>query len=277
MSVQAKPCDEWTEDEVGLMMAWEAEKMRRAEREAAVKSEGAAYSRAYAEKLRRMDEAEQEGSLGWFLRELGRNAMPHQVRVEKPEEQVREYLAAAYRRRVESVGMIYLPDAYTDRALSDVSRWLTCHVKSGMMLRGYIGTGKTTMMLAVRDVLKITQKLTLEVKDAREIANAGRNGGDAYLKELAGLPLLGIDDLGTEPQTVKNYGNDLSPVAELLTERYNRRLFTIITTNLAVKTGEDGVAVDELKEVYGERLYDRFLEQYNTISYDSGQPSYRGR
>ena len=46
------------------------------------------------------------------------------------------------------------------------------------------------------------------------------------------VDVLGIDDLGTEPSEVSDYGNVYTPVIDLLTKRYEEQLFTIITTNL---------------------------------------------
>ena len=61
---------------------------------------------------------------------------------------------------------------------------------------------------------------------------------------------------------------------ELLSERYNYRRFTVITTNLTKKT-VDGTEVDELLEIYGDRTYDRIRELFNSITYDGMQKSYR--
>ena len=46
------------------------------------------------------------------------------------------------------------------------------------------------------------------------------------------IDVLGLDDLGTEPSEVLDYGNVYTPVIDLLTKRYEEQLFTIITTNL---------------------------------------------
>ena len=87
--------------------------------------------------------------------------------------------------------------------------------------------------------------------------------------------LLGIDDLGTEAIIVKSYGNEFSPLAELIAARYSSRLFTVITTNLSVVADSQGMEVDELQKTYGDRIFDRLREMCNTIRYDGEQPSYR--
>lgn len=59
---------------------------------------------------------------------------------------------------------------------------------------------------------------------------------------------LAIDDLGTEPVEVMDYGNIITPVINLLTKRYEAHLFTIVTTNLDPK---------EIHKRYGDRIADR--------------------
>jgi len=130
------------------------------------------------------------------------------------------------------------------------------------------------MMWAIRSVLRHLLNENMDVVDARHIAELGKKGSSEF-EELANKRLLGIDDLGTEPLVVKNYGNDVSPIVELLSKRYNHRRFTIITTNLTVKKGENGVDVDELQEVYGDRTFDRIKEMFNEMNYDGTMKSYR--
>ena len=60
------------------------------------------------------------------------------------------------------------------------------------------------------------------------------------------------------------YGNVISPVVELLYQRYDFQAFTIATSNLTTKA---------LTEKYGERIGDRMREMFNVISFSN--PSYR--
>lgn len=279
MEVLAKPREEWTEEDRAIYAEFEeevsrqeeAERKLRAEQAAALKAEQERRSREYWASVYSQDENEQNGTMEWFLGQLNqRNFSPEVVRITNHPEMVPQYLAAAYRSEVERNGGTFRPDAYTQRAVGDVARWLTTHTKPGLMLRGYVGVGKTTVMMAAAKVLAIAAGRTMKIVDARAITTMAKNDEREFDK-LIKEPLLGIDDLGTEPATVKSWGNELSPVAELLTQRYVGRRFTVITTNLAVKENGD----DELREVYGERLFDRFREAYNFINYDSKQTSYR--
>jgi DNA replication protein DnaC len=279
MEVLAKPREEWTEEDRAIYAEFEeevsrreeAERKLRAEQAAALKAEQERRSREYWASVYSQDKNEQNGTMEWFLGQLNqRNFSPEVVRITNHPEMVPQYLAAAYRSEVERNGGTFRPDAYTQRAVGDVARWLTTHTKPGLMLRGYVGVGKTTVMMAAAKVLAIAAGRTMKIVDARAITTMAKNDEREFDK-LIKEPLLGIDDLGTEPATVKSWGNALSPVAELLTQRYVGRRFTVITTNLAVKENGD----DELREVYGERLFDRFREAYNFINYDSKQTSYR--
>lgn len=72
--------------------------------------------------------------------------------------------------------------------------------------------------------------------------------------------LLGIDDLGTEPAEVQDYGNIMYPIKELLTMRYNAQLFTVFTTNLEPK---------DIRQRYDNRIADRLNEMMVKIVYNN--------
>ena len=76
--------------------------------------------------------------------------------------------------------------------------------------------------------------------------------------------MLGIDDLGEEEPTLINYGNRVTPVIDLISYRYNRMLFTMVTTNLTPP---------QIRTVYGVRIADRFNEMMLVLHYKS--PSFR--
>ena len=82
---------------------------------------------------------------------------------------------------------------------------------------------------------------------------------DVFSKEV-----LFIDDLGEESLTVKNYGNEQSPLIEVLYKRYDKRQFTVITTNKSE---------EEIQQMYGERIADRFKEMFDRVFF--GHQSFR--
>ena len=73
-----------------------------------------------------------------------------------------------------------------------------------------------------------------------------------------------IDDVGVEPSTIKVWGNEISPFVEVIYHRYDRQLFTIVTSNL-----DD----EELFKRYGPRVADRFAEMFDRIAFENN--SYR--
>ena len=76
--------------------------------------------------------------------------------------------------------------------------------------------------------------------------------------------MLGIDDLGEEETVIQNYGNRQTPVIDLLSYRYCRMLFTMVTTNLTPA---------QIRTTYGDRIADRFNEMMLILPYRS--PSFR--
>lgn len=75
------------------------------------------------------------------------------------------------------------------------------------------------------------------------------------------IGVLAIDDVGTEPAEVVDYGNVIEPITELLEARYARGLFTLVTTNLTGK---------ELRQRYGVRLVDRMNEMMHVVVFKNG-------
>ena len=96
--------------------------------------------------------------------------------------------------------------------------------------------------------------------DAKYIAYLCENNYEAYRK-LISTDMQGIDDLGTEPSEVLDYGNVYTPVIDLLTKRYEEQLFTVITTNLTPQ---------KIREHYGDRIADRFNEMVKKIVFSNG-------
>lgn len=143
--------------------------------------------------------------------------------------------------------------------------------KFGILLCGTCGNGKSTLVKAFQSLLN-TLNLRNELRKenwgiriitAREIANLCKTDFKAW-HNLTREPMLGVDDLGTEPLEVLDYGNVLNPVVDLLMKRYDEQLFTLITTNLRPQ---------EIREKYGERMADRFNEMMEKIIYKN--ESYR--
>ena len=67
---------------------------------------------------------------------------------------------------------------------------------------------------------------------------------------------MAIDDLGVEPTTVKHYGNEIMPLADILHRRADERKVTIVVTNL-----DKELILDR----YRERVYDRMRDMTTII------------
>ncbi len=180
-------------------------------------------------------------------------------------------LLRCYQYEVQSRRCHFVLDQYTIAALKNVAEHMTGETpKSGLMLCGLQGNGKSTManaiLMMIRDLnyqghfkymgdyfsiecrkIKATDICTLhKAEDFRSISN------------LKMKPILVIDDLGEEPKEVLVYGTPTFPVREILEARYDSLLFTIITTNLSPK---------DLPDHYGWRVVDRFREMYHQVAF----------
>jgi DNA replication protein DnaC len=202
---------------------------------------------------------------------LRRKATVERFRFPWTYEQSVNAIMAAYQANVELRHRTFVNDEATARHIADAARWLTAsRPKFGMMLCGRCGNGKTTLAMAIRDLVAYIcrdrnddgRNGVRQVK-ALDICVAAKNN-PLYFGGLCSVPMLAIDDLGTEPAEVLSYGNVLSPVIDLLSRRYDDQLFTIVTTNLTPK---------QIREHYGERMADRFNEMFERIIFDN--PTYR--
>ena len=144
--------------------------------------------------------------------------------------------------------------------------------KFGVVLCGTFGNGKTTMLYAVRKTIHyFFDRGIISLKDfnssihllpVKEVLVRAKD--DKGYRELKTNDLLMIDDMGSEPKEMYDFGSIITPVTDVLEARYNNMKFTFVTTNLSPS---------ELSEKYGPRLADRFREMFHIIGYD--HPSYR--
>lgn len=138
------------------------------------------------------------------------------------------------------------------------------------MMMGGCGNGKSTMSEAIR---RFYQKLPLPLSCVMMTANelnriaSEKTADDGKFERACRTPRLIIDDLGTQQPYVIDYGNQRFPFNEVLEERYNRNLVTIISTNVMAK--------DEFRNLYGVRVEDRIKEFFVVVTVKG--ESYRGR
>lgn len=182
---------------------------------------------------------------------------------------IREMLMRCYQSNVIQRRIEFINDESTQRNVSKAAKWLTGDYKVGLMLYGGVGNGKTTLARSICELIAIlceketwTGKGVVEVS-ALDLSKMIVDAPEQY-NEIKESEMLFIDDMGIEPSTVKSWGNELSPVTELLYFRYDKQLFTLATSNL-----ND----EELSKWYGIRILDRFNEMFDRVYFPGN--SYR--
>lgn len=217
-------------------------------------------------------------NVGELIRQLEAPTItPTRFNVELPPAQIVPLLTAAYRGIVGERGQSLCADTDTVAHIDTAARWLAAPTgKPGLMLYGLYGNGKTTLMRAIARLIRLlydspvkSKRVEVVITDAKAIAEIGadekRRGEYQRLKDV---PFLIIDELGEEAPEVMVYGRVLTPVRDLLEERYRRQGLTIVATNL-VNTPDN----PQLSKHYGERVVDRFREMMEIIPFRN--PSYR--
>lgn len=210
--------------------------------------------------------------------------MPERFRFNLSPQDALDLMAAFYQAEVQRRYREFVLDKETEDNLDHLASFITGMApKFGVMLCGSVGNGKTTLMKAFQRCIYYLDskqhfaflnefayngryKPEMRIVDVRDILRAAKAADQAEYNTLRSYQILGIDDLGKEPAEVLDYGNVLSPVIDLIEHRYDKQLFTFITTNLTPK---------EIREKYGERIADRFNEMLEVIIFRNS--TYRPR
>jgi len=165
--------------------------------------------------------------------------------------------------------------------ISKLAKWICGDYKPMLLLTGTCGNGKTTAAKALKMVMEslyccnmqdahgnihtigMTKEQgsipSVQFLSSAEIRQTAINNLDD-LDRIKKARFLFIDDLGMEAVSAKHYGNELSPVADVLYYRYENMLFTVTTSNLNR---------DELGQRYGSRIDSRLSEVMDVINFNS--------
>lgn len=139
----------------------------------------------------------------------------------------------------------------------------------GLLLWGDIGTGKSTMLRIIRnfcgDVRPIVDGkrysfgITNVIDVCADYADESSGGGYRAIRRYIENPRQAFDELGSETVPTGRYGNFENVMQYIFQSRYDNRnhQFTHATTNLTV---------DQIRDVYDERIYDRFKEMFNFVA-----------
>lgn len=177
-------------------------------------------------------------------------------------------LTSAYAREVQIRGGHPRNEKQVLDNLKSIAEFMTGDTswKTGILLCGNCGNGKTTAMAAFFTVSEYLRRLEgpaasgrfAEVVSARKVAQMAKE--ENGLAQYKGVAVLGLDDMGLEATDVLDYGNILNPVIEVIEERYRRQNFTFVTTN---------ITPPEVRRKYGDRVADRFNEMMKVIVFDN--------
>lgn len=195
-----------------------------------------------------------------------RSPIKERFKVDRHTEDVPAMLKVCYQQEVISRGQNFKDDQATDEHINKAAKWLVGQYKTGLILFGTVGNGKTTLSAAISRLIGVLyesayhdERKWVRTVSALELASIAKDDPERF-NDLKKTQLLAIDDVGVEPAVVKNYGNEISPLTELMYYRYDRLLWTVITTNF-----DD----DDLYKRYGPRLADRFTEMFDKIPFEN--------
>lgn len=175
-------------------------------------------------------------------------------------------LKECYQYEVCKRGFTFKDDPDTNEHIEKAAKWLVGRYKTGLMLFGTVGNGKTTLSASISRLIEMIyaspyydKRKSVRTVSALELATIAKDDTEKFLK-LKQAELLVIDDVGIEPAVVKVWGNEISPFTELMYYRYDRQLWTLLTTNF-----DD----EDFYKRYGPRLADRFTEMFDKIPFEN--------
>lgn len=219
-------------------------------------------------------------NVGELIQQLGaRKIIPTRFSIDLPIQTITSALYAAYVAEVQVRHQNMIVDEATKEHIRVAAEWLgNPDSKFGFMMTGLYGNGKTTLMLAMCNLINYlfdsalsTERKSIRVLKAKDIARMAINKEtrDAY-EALYHEDMLAIDEIGEEPAELISFGMVYTPIRDLLEERYARQKFTIITTNLVQNEKKQ---LFQIRDHYGERVVDRFREMMKILPFHNS--SYR--
>lgn len=125
-------------------------------------------------------------------------------------------------------------------------------VTKGLLLIGGYGTGKTTLIKIIQQLINENWNKVWTMVSCVNLAEIMKEREVEFYKKR---PLI-LDEIGRESQVVKDFGTERRYVPEILSMRYNERSWTMGTSNYDTEA---------LKKMYGGYIEDRLHEMFNII------------
>ena len=197
---------------------------------------------------------------------LQKRGLTERFKVNRYTEDIPNILRESYKIEVERRSLQFTEDDATTAHIEKAAKWLTGNYKPGLMLFGTVGNGKTTLARAIGSLISVlydssyvNERKGVRYVSALELANIAKDDSVQF-ENIKKTELLAIDDVGIEPSVVKVWGNEISPFVDTIYYRYDRQLFTIMTSNLNA---------EDLRKRYGERVADSFREMFDRVPFEN--------
>lgn len=162
----------------------------------------------------------------------------------------------------------YIIDELAEKYISYFSN----QTQKGLAVVGEKGIGKSLNFLIYQLVRSsFGQSMDIRVLEVKEIEHKFKLEGQTFIDELANVKELVINDIGTDATSIKHFGSNIELVNEILTLRYIKwqKLGGAFKTHISSNLVEG-----QIEKMYGDRIYDRFKEMFNTIQSNNNK-SYR--
>lgn len=203
-----------------------------------------------------------ERLLAGIKESASRASIARPFNIDIPEPKVAEAITYLYSLQCAHTGKVADITPMVGRAIEKVAHWLVNPERVSLKILGTPGTGKTTLLYAIREFVWRYNKtqpfgcIGLPIHPALMIADSFLRGDANFnLKIASSIPVLAIDDVGVEPTEVKYFGSEIRPITDIILHRSNENKPTIIVSNF----GEP-----DFLAKYGDRVLDR-LKDMTTI------------
>ncbi|MGY0391685.1 hypothetical protein ACW5R3_03855 [Bizionia sp. KMM 8389] len=140
-------------------------------------------------------------------------------------------------------------------------------LNKGLLMIGGVGTGKTAYLKCFEAIFKPVSSLRFKCYSAKKLVRefekcATPIDKDYFFNDINRKRIF-IDDIGSE-KDASNYGL-FNVVGDILSERYENKQKTFITTNFVSSNHSVEETLNGLGERYGHRVYDRLFEMFNIV------------